>query len=188
MRTLTTRTVASLSGAGGGYKETQVKFRNFAEEAAYLRKMVDLYSTDLGLKEFALGIVRDAGVASRDEYEQAIAIGEWAQKNLYYVHEARELFQNPRITLKMRAGDCDKFAVLICSLLGSLGIKEKLCIVNINGRWAHIFSVALVVQDHELHRLTLDATLDAAKYPIRSLTNPIAMVRARGDRCEPLFV
>jgi hypothetical protein len=73
-------------------------------------------------------------------------------------------------------------------MLGNIGIRNKLCILKINGRWAHIFPVALVVQDGESHRLTLDATLDKDKYPIRDLANPIALVRARGDRCEPLFV
>jgi hypothetical protein len=188
MRALNTRTVSSLTGKGGSIKLTQVVFRNFEEEAGYLRKMVNLYSTDLALKEKALQIVRDAGVAARDEYGQALAIGTWVQENIYYVHEARETFQNPAITLRMAAGDCDKQAVLICSMLGTLGIKEKLCILKINGRWAHIFAVALVVQNGELHRLTLDSTLDAEKYPISSLTNPIAIVRARGQRCEPLFV
>jgi hypothetical protein len=86
------------------------------------------------------------------------------------------------------AGDCDDFALLICSMLGTIGIKEKLCILKINGRWAHIFAVAVVKQDGEAHRLTLDATLELPAYPIRDLVNPIALVRARGDTCEPLFV
>jgi hypothetical protein len=48
--------------------------------------------------------------------------------------------------------------------------------------------VAVPIQDGQPHRLTLDATLDVDQYPIRDLTNPIALVRARGDRVEPLFV
>jgi Transglutaminase-like superfamily len=187
MRTVNTRYVPHLDGTAS-YRESEVKFRNFAEEATFLRKLVDRFSTDLALKELALRIVRDAGAEARDEFDQALAVGEWAQQNIYYVHEARETFQDPHITLKMMAGDCDKFAVLECALLGTLGIKNKLCILKINGRWAHIFAVALVVQDGQLHRLTLDGTLDKDRYPIANLVNPIALVRARGDRCEPLFV
>jgi hypothetical protein len=187
MRKLATRTTPSLIG-GKGFSQVAVKFRDFSEEAAFLRKMVNHFSGDLSLKELALQIVRDAGVRQKHEYDQALAIGEWWQDNIYYVHEARETFQNPHITLKMMAGDCDKYAVGICSMLGTLGIREKLCILKINGRWAHIFAVAVVVQDREAHRLTLDGTLDKDQYPIRSLPNPIAIVRGRGDRCEPLFV
>ncbi len=187
MRTIATRTIGSLTG-GAPTKQVDVVFRNFSEEAAYLRQMVNRFSVDLPLKEFALNIVRDAGVPARDEYGQAIAIGTWVQQNIYYVHEKKETLQNPHITLRMRAGDCDKHAVLICSMLGCLGIREKLCILKINGAWRHIFAVALVVTDGELHRLTLDSTLSADEYPIDALTNPIALARSRGQIVEPLFV
>jgi hypothetical protein len=188
MRTLNTRTVPALVPGGAAYRQREVVFRNFAEEARFLRQLVDRFSTDLALKEFALGIVRDAGAAARDEYAQAIAIGSWVQDHIYYVHEKSETFQNPHITIKMLAGDCDKHAVLICAMLGTLGIRNKLCVLKLNGRWAHIFAVALVVQDGELHRLTLDSTLSADRFPISALTNPIAVAQARGGRVESLFV
>jgi hypothetical protein len=189
MRKLAEHSAPSLVVDGRpGFSQVAVKFRNFAEEAALLRKMVNHFSGDLALKEFTLKVLRDAGAEPKHELDQALAIGEWAQQNLYYVHEARETFWNPRITLRMMAGDCDKFTVLICSMLGTIGIREKMAILQINGRWAHIFPVAVVVQDGEAHRLTLDATLDADRYPIRALTNPIKLVRDRGDTCQPLFV
>ena len=172
----------------GGYTARDVRFRNMGEEASFLRSLVDQFSSDLALKELALNIVRAAGAAARAEADQALAIGDWVQRNIYYVHEARETFQNPRITLRMKAGDCDKQATLICAMLGTIGIRNKLCILKINGHWAHIFAVALCVQDGEAHRLTLDSTLDRDRYPIDSLTNPIALAQARGDRVEPLIV
>lgn len=174
--------------SGLPFLSTSVKFRNFADEAAELRKMVSRYTGDLALKEFALKIIRDAGVAPKQEADQALAIAEWVQENIYYVHEGRETFQKPATTLRLRAGDCDDFTLLIASMLGTIGIRNKLCVLKINGRWAHIFPVAIVVQNRETHRLTLDATLDKEEYPIRDLVNPIQLVRDRGQRCETLFV
>jgi len=187
MKTLHTQQSRSLLG-GLPWTSSAVTFRNFGDEAAALRKMVDHCSADLALKEFTLNVLHKAGAGSRQELDQALAIGEWAQQNIYYVHEGRETFQRPETTLRLRAGDCDDFTILIASMLGTIGIRNKLCILKIEGRWAHIFPVAVVVQGGESHRLTLDATLDKDRYPIRDLVNPIAIIKARGQRVEPLFV
>lgn len=198
MKAIGSSSSASLVDDGPAFARASIDFRNFEEEATELRRMVNRYSGDLALKQKTLEILRDAGAASRHELDQALAIGEWVQRNIYYVHEARETFQRPATTLRLAAGDCDDFSLLINSMLGCCGIREKLCILKIGKgpagplappmRWAHIFPVAVVVQDGEPHRLTLDATLELPAYPIRDLVNPIALVRARGDRVEPLFV
>jgi hypothetical protein len=186
-----------LSG-GDSFPEVAVAWRDFSDEADTIRKMINLASGDLALKEFTLGVIHADGAASRAELDQALAIGEWVQKQIYYVHEHGEVLQRPATTLRLRAGDCDDFTILICSMLGTVGIREKACIIRTGKgtgdsavgpmHWSHIFAVALPVQDGKPHRLTLDATLEEDKYPIRSLTNPIALVKARGDRVEPLFV
>lgn len=188
MKALASSTSPSLVDDGPAFVRASVSFKNFGEEATELRRMVNRYTGDLALKQKTLEILRAAGAASRHEKDQALAIGEWVQRNIYYVHEGRETFQRPATTLRLAAGDCDDFALLICSMLGTIGIREKLCVLKINGRWAHIFAVAVPKQDGEAHRLTLDATLELPAYPIRDLVNPIALVRARGDRVEPLFV
>jgi hypothetical protein len=187
VKAIAARSSPSLVG-GRGFAEVSVTFKNFADEASELRRLVNRYSGDLALKEKTLEIIRAAGAASRHELDQALAIGEWVQRSIYYVHEGRETFQRPETTLRLEAGDCDDFTLLICSMLGTVGIREKMCILKINGKWAHIFPVAVVIQDHQAHRLTLDATLDRDRYPIRDLVNPIALVRGRGDTAEPLFV
>ena len=197
MRVLQKISNPSLDG-GKPFAEAAVAFRDFGEEAKFLRKMVNTSGGDLALKEWTLGVVRDAGALSRHEVDQALAIGEWVQKNIYYVHETRETFQRPTTTLRLGAGDCDDHALLICSALACIGVKEKLCILKTGKgrgalavgpmRYSHIFSVAIPVQDGQPHRLTLDSTLDVDQYPIRDMVNPIALVIARGDRAEPLFV
>lgn len=197
MRVLQKLSNPSLDG-GKPFAEAAVSFRDFAEEATFLRKMVNTSGGDLALKEWTLGVIHDAGAASRHEFDQAIAIGAWVQKNIYYVHETRETFQRPATTLRLGAGDCDDHALLICSACACVGIKEKLCVLKTGKgrgptavgpmRYTHIFAVAIPIQDGKPHRLTLDSTLDIDQYPIRGLVNPIGLVLARGDRAEPLFV
>lgn len=181
---------------GVGLTEAKLRFANFAEEAAFLRKMVDQYSGDVRLRELTLSVIFPA-CRPKDEPAQAIAIGKYVQDRTMYVHEGAETFQRPQTTLRLRAGDCDDYSLLIASMLGTVGIRNKLCILKLNGRWAHIFPVALVMDGGKLHRLTLDGTLvkradeppfEPIDDPISEMVNPIAICRARGDRVETLFV
>lgn len=195
MRTLEAFQRASLLD-GASLSQARLKFKNFAEEAAYLRKIVAEYTGNAALREVTLGVVFPK-CRPKDEPSQALAIGKWVQDRTYYVHEGTELFQTPLTTIRLKAGDCDDYAILIASMLGCVGIRNKLCILKINGRYAHIFTVALVNDAGHLHRLTLDGTLlrrsdygdhEPIDDPISDLVNPIALVKARGDQVEPFFV
>jgi hypothetical protein len=162
-------------------------FRGIEDEAAFLRKMVEATRGDLSLKELALNIVRDASVESRDELGQAAAIGKWAQENIYYVHEAVEFFQRPKTTLRLKAGDCDDFTTLIVSLLQTLGIGGRLVLMKVNGRWAHIFPVAVVnIRGKGMHRVPLDATLRRNEHHTEDFPSPVAIAQKRGDSVEIL--
>jgi hypothetical protein len=165
-----------LDGAPIG--QARLTFKNFDEEAAFLRKIVDQFTGNAALREITLRVVFPL-CRPKDEPAQALAIGRWVQDRTYYVHE------------------CDDYAIAIASMLGCVGIRNKLCILKINGRWAHIFPVALVNDGGRLHRLTLDGTLlkrsddgdhEPIDDPIGDYVNPIALVQARGDQVEAFFV
>lgn len=176
--------------------QARLKFKNFDEEAAFLRRIVDEFTGNAVLREITLKVIFPL-CRPKDEPAQALAIGRWIQDRTYYVHEGSELFQTPLTTIKLRAGDCDDYSIAIASMLGCVGIRNKLCILKINGRWAHIFPVALVNDAGRLHRLTLDGTLlkraddgdhEPIDDPIGDYVNPIALVKARGDQVEAFFV
>lgn len=194
MRVVKTSRSESLIGDARSIPQAEVRFKNFYEQAGFLRKRVNEFGGNMALREFVLRLIFPT-CASRDEECMALTIGEWVQENITYVHEGRELFQSPETTMRLGAGDCDDMTTLICSCLQTVGIKNKMCLLKIgapqNGargmRWAHIFPVALVKVPGEptLHRMTLDATLDE---PIRDLVNPIAKVKERGALVKTLFV
>lgn len=154
--------------------------------AGFLRKKINAHGDSMAVRELALKIVFPA-CDKREEDCQALQIGQWVQDNITYVHEGRERFQSPETTLRTRAGDCDDMTILVDACLRSIGIKNKACILKIDGRWAHIFPVAFVKIRGEipLHRMTLDATLDQ---PIAELTNPIALSREAGHVVQAIFV
>lgn len=172
---------------GARYRHIDLRFTSMRDEAAFLRKLVDEYAVNLAVKKAAVDAIRAEGAPAKDGYAQAIAIAAWVQKNIFYVHEARELFQLPTTTLKLKSGDCDDFTVLIAAMCESCGIKTKLAILKLNGRWAHIFPCAIVKLDGEVHRIPLDATLTREDYPVEDVTSPVAIAQRRGDTVDLLL-
>ena len=175
MREIEARESKSLND-DGWWRTRHVKFKSIHEAAGFLRQMADRASTDLAIREKALRIIFPAAPA-RDQPEQALTIGTWVQENIRYVNDPKESYERPETTLKLGAGDCDAHSVLVCALLGSVGIKNKMCLVNLRGKWIHIFPVALPKTTDGPHRLTLDTTIAE---PIRSMTNPIEKITSRG--------
>ena len=171
-----------------------VEFRDLDEQLRFLRRMVsgppvtvrDVagvahtigdYRSHPQIRELALTIIKERGARSRDKKGQAIAIGQWVQDNIYYVHEMPERFQTPIETLRLKAGDCDDSTVLIDSLLETIGIPSQLVCMQVDFAWKHIFPAA-VMQNGAL--LPLDSTM--RDFPVDSVTNPTAWAMERGKR------
>lgn len=62
------------------------------------------------------------GVAPRDFRSQAAAILKWVQQNITYLNEPNELIQSPAYTLRVRVGDCDDMAILICTMAEAINL------------------------------------------------------------------
>lgn len=163
------------------------QFQDLDEELRFLRKMVSGPPVMVGgvligdfrsnpvIRQKALDIIRARPVQPRDKKAQAIAIGQWVQDNIYYVHEMPERFQTPLETLRLMAGDCDDSTVLIASMLETIGIQSQLVCMSLNGVWKHIFPAALLPNGN---LLPLDSTMK--DFPVNSVTNPCAWAQARG--------
>ena len=114
---------------------------------------------DPRIATLALGIIRAVGVQPRNYIGQAAALLKWVQdpKNCYYVNEPGERLQDPLYTLKVKYGDCDDMALLLCALFESVKLEWKLVISGrnrvtkqkqryiegqhypANVQWAHIY-------------------------------------------------
>ena len=85
---------------------------------------------DPRIATLCVDIFRKAGVQPRDYKGQAAALLAWVQdpKNVYYVNEPGERLQDPLYTLKVKYGDCDDLAILLCAMFESCRLSWKLVI------------------------------------------------------------
>lgn len=81
--------------------------------------------------------VREAAIGAMVEGDEIASIFNWAKGNFNYVPDpyGRELFISPRKMLEkyqsgIMSGDCDDAALLIASLLGSVGYETKISLLD----------------------------------------------------------
>jgi len=81
-----------------------------------------------------------------DPVFKIMAIGHWVGVNVKYVSDPNglEYVASPLETLRIGAGDCDDFAVLIASLYESIGLDAVIGLVDTNGDGAVDHAAALV--------------------------------------------
>lgn len=146
-----------------------VDFKDIDEELRFLRKMVAQYRQAPQIRDLAVSIIQQSGVAPRDKRSQALALARWVRDNIFYIHELPERFQLPTETLRLKAGDCDDHTTLLASMLESVGIPANLVCMEINGGWAHIFPAATITGPQGTRLLHLDTTSrsgDLAQNPV----------------------
>lgn len=178
------------------------QFADQREQVEYLRQMINAYRSTYSIIELARDIVfRQSQCKPKQKACHAVALAGWVQRNVTYVNEGEEQFQTPLHTLRAGYGDCDDFSTLIGALVEAVGIPSKLVAVawgkpgqanpvafgqRVAGWWRglfkneqfrHIFPRAVVATRAGIRGIPLDATLDQ---PVEQLTDPIAMLRARG--------
>lgn len=90
------------------------------------------------VREYALNTVRN--VASRDTRGEIDAIFQRVKKEIKFRGEYGETVQDPVLTLRWQAGDCDDQAALLASLLMSLGYDvEFVTIAPDGGDFGHVY-------------------------------------------------
>lgn len=70
-------------------------------------------------------------VKEKDNLGEAKAIFEYLRKNVRYTSDTLnvDVFQNPILTTRLHAGDCDDYSATTCALLISIGIPARLCVI-----------------------------------------------------------
>lgn len=167
----------------------EVSFKDLDEELRFLRAGVAKWRGNPQIRDTAMAAIRADNAEMRDKKSQAIAIGQWVQDNIYYVHELPERFATPAETLRTKAGDCDDGAWLIGAMLESVGIPSQLVCMKLCSNmvmfgqsfqscaWKHIFPAAVMQEKGTL--LPLDWTLK--HYKVRELKNPISVAQEKGQ-------
>ena len=80
---------------------------------------------DPRLRQLAFTILRNAGVDERQYEKQAAALLKWVQDSIAYVNEPGEQLQDPLLTLRVQAGDCDDKAMLLATLYEAIRLPWR---------------------------------------------------------------
>lgn len=106
-----------------------------AQTIELMRKLIDAGVKDPKINQYAIDALRNSGAPQHDPLSAAKAIFDTVSANFYFVNDpvgpsgTKETLRWPRVTLELKAGDCDDFTVLICSLLGTIGESTRIVTV-----------------------------------------------------------
>jgi len=141
------------------------------QTVSFMRKIAKERAGHPVVRAFATKILQIYGTQDHNYKDEALNIGEFVQKHVRYVRDPRdhELLQDPVMMIEQiekhgfTSGDCDDMALLIATLLLSVGHNPKFRTVryqNLSGNYNHIY---IVVYDRNypgpVERIVLDAIL-----------------------------
>jgi len=135
-----------------------------------MKRLARLRGSDLQVREFALSILRNAGINSHDYGREALAIGDFVKNNVTYRRdpEGTEHLIDPLLMIqdiqqRRAEGDCDDMSLLIATLLISIGCQPFFRTVRYEGRFGSFNHVYVVVYDRDgknrSRRIVLDAII-----------------------------
>jgi Transglutaminase-like superfamily len=107
-----------LSGGDAGVEQT----------IAAMRRLIDEGKKDPLVHEAAANILRNARIRAFDWMGEVQSIGEWVGRNIRFTRDVygKETLHSAREIIRLGIGDCDDFTILICSLLGTIGVKTQI--------------------------------------------------------------
>jgi transglutaminase-like putative cysteine protease len=115
-----------------------------------MRRLVDEGSRDMVVREAVVRSIQAANVGSHDIRGQADAWFNAVKNGITFVNDPvrSEWLQSPRVTLNLRAGDCDDRSTLLAAGLAAIGIPSQFKVVALNrrypGTFSHVYIEALI--------------------------------------------
>jgi len=108
-----------------------------------MRQLVRRYKKSLEIRQLAFAII-DRVRGHKNFADQVRAVHAWVQDNIQFVKDIRDIetLATPVKTLEFRKGDCDDQAVLLASLLESIGHPTRFVAIKVNpfGPYVHVYT------------------------------------------------
>jgi len=102
-------------------------------------------------------------VNEKDTLKEAEAIFNAVRGNVRYTSDIAgiDTYQNPSKTLKLKAGDCDDYSTLICSMLLSAGIPCRFKVIRTkdSNEWNHIYAQVGLPRARPSRWVSMDASV-----------------------------
>lgn len=147
------------SGLNGNKKTVKIMSKAARENAAFPI-----------VRECAIHILNQYNVSSMNYKDECLAIGNWVQKNVTYVRDPDgiELLTDPKtmidkISRGVARGDCDDMALLIATLLLSIGHRPFFRCVRYKSNYGHYNHIYVVCYEknrsNSPERIVLDAII-----------------------------
>ncbi len=102
-----------------------------AATTAAMRALIERGKKDPDVRALAVSILHRAHVKAFDWMGEARAIYASVLRNMRFTRDVRdkETLHEAPVLIRMQAGDCDDFVILLCSLLESVGMRTRIVTV-----------------------------------------------------------
>jgi len=112
-----------------------------------MRRLATEGAKDVSVREAAIRIVRQAGVAGHDFAGELTAVFNYVRDRIRFTRDPAgvELLQTPRYTLENGFGDCDDKSTLLVALLRAIGTPATLkfrAVGETAAGYSHVYPVA----------------------------------------------
>lgn len=141
-----------------------------AQTIELMKRLIDEGVKDPVINRYAIDSLRNSQAQQHDPLSAARAIFDTVSANFFFVNDpvgpsgAKETLRPPRATLELKAGDCDDFTVLICSLLGTIGIGTRIVTVASDPRDPQQFTHVYPEADIDGQWIPVDAARPGAQF------------------------
>lgn len=134
-----------------GTRETIEKIKNLINKGA----------RDFYVRQQAIDILMQKGVPPKAYLKEIQTLFQWVQMNIRYTKDPHnvEVLHSARRMLQLRAGDCDDIAILLGSMLESVGHPVRLILTGPDPRRSDLFSHVLLEVNYCGRWISLDATM-----------------------------
>jgi len=121
-----------------------------------MNRLIDQGKKDPAIHEKAAEIIRAAKCPAdylpHGRVAAIRAIGEWVGRNIRYTPDVtgKETLHGATDVIRLGIGDCDDFTILICSMLGTIGVSCRIVTISSHSldpaQFTHVFPEALAGQ------------------------------------------
>ena len=156
-----------------GMRTEEHEVKNLDERVAYIMKMIRKGKKDPRIRKFTVQLCsKKCGsnwcISAKDWEGEVVACFEAVREHVRYIHDTYgvDLFQHPVRTLEFAGEDCDGLAIVLGSMLQSIGFKIWLRVIRTTASadWDHIYLIVEIppCRGKKMRRAALDASVNKA--------------------------
>jgi hypothetical protein len=131
---------------------------------AHVGRLIRDGAGDFYVRQKAIDILLERGVAPKDYLGEIDALFRWVQRHVRYTKDPFriEVLHSARRMLQLRAGDCDDMTIVLGALIKSVGHPVRIVLTGPDPRRPDLFSHIYLEARHLDQWIPLDATMPYA--------------------------